>query len=88
MLGLSIGLGFFVLIGGFILLNLALFAFWIWMIVDCAQAPEKPGSNDRVIWILVIVFTNWLGALIYYFVARRPRLEAQLRFNAPPLPLS
>ncbi len=83
-IGLGISLGFFLLFGGLILLSLGLTAFWIWMLVDCAQAPEKPGSNDRVVWILVIVFTSWLGALIYYFVARQPRIAAARRFAAPP----
>jgi hypothetical protein len=81
------GLGFFLLFGGITLLGLALTAFWIWMLVDCAQAPEKPGSNDRVVWILVLVFTSWLGALIYYFAARQPRLAARRR-PAGPLPLT
>jgi hypothetical protein len=81
--GLGITLGFFLFFGFLALLSLALTAFWIWMIVDCAQAPEKPGSNDRVVWILVLIFTHWLGALIYYFVARQPRITAQKR-AAPP----
>jgi hypothetical protein len=86
-IALGFGLGFFLLFGGIALLSLALTAFWIWMLVDCAQAPEKPGSNDRVIWILVLVFTSWLGALIYFFVARQPRLAAQ-RLHAAPPPLA
>jgi hypothetical protein len=83
-LGFGIGVGFFFLFGVLALLSLALLAFWIWMLVDCAQAPEKPGSNDRVVWILVLVFTGWLGALIYFFVVRQPRLAARRRFAAPP----
>lgn len=83
-LGFGIGIGFFLLFAVLALLSLALLAFWIWMLVDCAQAPEKPGSNDRVVWILVLVFTTWLGALIYFFVARQPRLAARRRPAAPP----
>ncbi len=48
----------------------AAFAFWIWMIVDCATNEPSEG-NDKLIWILVIVLTSWVGALIY-FLARRP----------------
>ena len=44
--------------------------FWIWMIVDCATNELSEG-NDKVIWILVIVLTHFIGAAIYYF-ARRP----------------
>ncbi len=86
-IALGFGLGFFLLFGGIALLGLALTAFWIWMLVDCAQAPEKPGSNDRVVWILVIVFTNWLGAVLYYFIVRQPRLAA-LRPHAAPPPIA
>ena len=44
---------------------------WIWMIVDCATHEPSEG-NDKVIWILVIVLTHWIGALIY-LLARRPQ---------------
>ena len=57
------------------LLVLLLSAFWIWMLVDCATR-EPGGSNDKIVWILVILFAHGLGALIYYF-ARRPTRIAQ-----------
>lgn len=47
------------------------FAFWVWMIIECATKEPSEG-NDKLIWILVILLLNWLGALIYYF-ARRPK---------------
>ncbi len=50
--------------------------FWIWMLIDCAQAPEKPGTNDRLVWILIIVLTGFIGALIYFFAIRMPRRSA------------
>ena len=45
--------------------------FWIWMIVDCALHESSTG-NDKIVWILVILFTHLIGALLYFFV-RRPR---------------
>jgi len=51
-------------------------AFWIWMLVDCATKESSQG-NDKIIWILVIIFTHWLGALIYFLV-RRPERKRQL----------
>ena len=48
------------------------FAFWVWMLVDCATKESSQG-NDKIIWILVIIFTHWLGALIYYLVRRPER---------------
>jgi len=44
---------------------------WIWMIVDCAT-KEKAEGNEKLVWILVIVLTHWVGALIY-LLARRPK---------------
>ena len=45
-------------------------AFWIWMIVDCATREPSEG-NDKIVWILIILLTHLIGALIYFF-ARRP----------------
>ena len=50
----------------------AFFAFWLWMLVDCATKEPSQG-NDKIIWILVIIFTHWIGALIYYLVRRPER---------------
>lgn len=47
--------------------------FWVWALVDCATKEPATG-NDKVIWILVIVFTHLLGALIYYLVRRPQRI--------------
>jgi hypothetical protein len=81
------GLGLLFLIGFFALLSLAGLAFWIWMLVDCAQnLEERPGGNRRVVWILILVFTNWLGALVYFFVERAPRVAARRArgYTSPP----
>ena len=52
----------------------ATFGFWIWMLVDCATKEPSEG-NDKLIWILVIVFTNLIGALIYFLVRRPERIR-------------
>jgi hypothetical protein len=48
--------------------------FWVWMLVDCATKEPSQG-NDKIVWILVIVFTHWIGALIYYLVRRPQRIK-------------
>jgi hypothetical protein len=65
---------FFPLLMIFLILPVVLlaFAFWIWMLVDCATKESSQG-NDKVIWILVIIFTHWIGALIYFLVRRPER---------------
>ena len=46
-----------------------LFAFWIWMIVDCAKRKFK-NDNEKIVWILVLIFLSLLGAVIYYFAIK------------------
>jgi hypothetical protein len=48
--------------------------FWIWMLVDCATKEPSEG-NEKIIWILVIIFTHLLGALIYYLIRRPERIR-------------
>ncbi|MBI5392063.1 PLDc N-terminal domain-containing protein [Candidatus Woesearchaeota archaeon] len=48
----------------------ALVALWIWMIIDCAKRKFK-NDNEQVVWILILVFTGWLGAIIYYFAVKK-----------------
>ena len=50
--------------------------FWVCMIIDCAT-KEPARGNEKIIWILIIILTHWIGALIYYFV-RRPQRIAEL----------
>ena len=57
-------------------LGLLVTGFWIWMLIDCATNEPSEG-NDKVVWILVIVLTGWIGALIY-LLARRPNRKALL----------
>lgn len=51
-------------------------SFWIWMLVDCAM-KETSAGNDKLVWVLVILFTHWIGAVIYFFV-RRPKRVTEL----------
>jgi hypothetical protein len=54
--------------------GLGLLVLWIWTIVDCATREPKEG-NERLIWILIIVLTGWIGSLIYVFVRRPQRVR-------------
>ncbi len=47
---------------------------WIWMLVDCATKETDQG-NTKIVWILIIILTHWLGALIYLLVRRPQRLK-------------
>lgn len=37
------------------------------MLVDAVQRKFK-GPNDKLVWVLVLIFLNLIGAIIYYFV--------------------
>ncbi len=52
------------------LLSVGLFVFWIWMLVDCVKRNFEK-DDEKIIWILVIVLTQVIGAIIYYFVVKR-----------------
>ena len=49
---------------------------WVWMLIEAATL-EAAGSQDRLIWVLIIIFTHFLGAAVYFFV-RRPARKAAL----------
>ena len=43
--------------------------FWLWMLIDCVLRKFK--SNTRkIIWVLVIVFGHFIGALIYFIFVK------------------
>jgi hypothetical protein len=50
------------------------FVFWIWMLIDCLKYEPSEG-NDKVIWAIVIILLQALGALLYYIVRRPERIK-------------
>jgi hypothetical protein len=68
--------GFFVGFGIFwilmFILGLAALAVWIWALVDAIQNPALD-STMRIVWVLVIVFTQIIGAIIYLAIGRSRR---------------
>jgi hypothetical protein len=55
--------------GAAILLGIIFIIFWIWMIVDCAKRKFK-NDLEKIIWILVLIFTHWIGMIVYYIVIK------------------
>ena len=49
---------------------LILFAlvFWLWMLIDCIKSSLK--DSDKLIWVLIILFFNFIGALLYLILAK------------------
>ena len=56
-------LGTFALI--FVLIVALLFVFWIWMLVDALMRKK---FEDKLVWILVMIFLHFIGGLLYYFL--------------------
>jgi hypothetical protein len=46
-------------------------AFWIWMIVDVVKRTEAE-LPDKTMWIILVILLGVIGALVYYFVKKRP----------------
>ena len=64
----------FLIWGVFVLFSLMASVFWLWMLVDCAM--NEPGdSDDKIVWVLIILFTSVIGALVYFLVRRPQRLK-------------
>lgn len=61
----------------FILIGILGTVFWIWMLIDAALNEPSDGP-DKIVWVLIILFTHFIGALIY-FIARRPNRPARFR---------
>jgi len=61
---------FFVLV---IPLVLLCFGFWLWMLIDCATNEPETGNN-KVVWIIIIVFAHIIGAILYWIVRRGQRI--------------
>ena len=65
-IGSLIGLMFIVFLW---VLGALAFVFWIWMLIH-AITNKGLSNTERIIWVLVVLFLHFLGALIYFFVGR------------------
>ena len=43
--------------------------FWLWMVVDAAMNPRL-SDTEKIVWVLIVLFTHFIGAVVYFFVAR------------------
>lgn len=60
---------FLILFGGGLLGTI----FWIWMLVECATRERN--DTEKIVWVLIIIFTHILGAALYFFIRRPARIE-------------
>ena len=57
-------------------IGLAMFAFWIWMLVDAIQNKGLT-DGEKVGWVLAIALLHFIAALLYFFIGR-PKGKAAL----------
>ena len=55
------------LVGG--LISLVLFVFWLWMLIH-AITNKGISGGEKVVWVLVVFFLPFVGALVYFFVGK------------------
>ena len=81
LVGIAVLLGVFEIIGGpafgfAVVAVIAVLgtAFWVMVLADAAiNEPEE--GNDKIVWVIIIIFTTILGASLYLAV-RRPHRPA------------
>ena len=66
----------FFIFGGALIFSLLLTCIWVWALVDCVTRESSDG-NDRIVWLLVLIFFNVIGTIVYVFY-RRPQRRAEL----------
>jgi hypothetical protein len=64
------------------LIGLCAASFWIWMLVDCLTNKKLSGCQ-RACWVLFILFTHLVGAIVYYFVRRSPQTSPIVFVSQP-----
>ncbi len=56
----------------FWVLGAILVLFWLWMFVDCLKKNFKK-DMDKLVWIIVLLYLNIVGAFLYYFLVKSKR---------------
>lgn len=75
--GAAVGIGVGILIL-YLVGILAVLVLFIWGLIDCLRYPDQAWDavgQQKIVWILVIVFVGCIGPLLYFFIPR-PKLKA------------
>jgi cytochrome bd-type quinol oxidase subunit 2 len=61
---------------GFILIAAVfIFGFWLWMLIDSIRYSK---SYNNIPWVIIIAFFGFIGAVIYFFSARKKRIKEKV----------
>jgi hypothetical protein len=67
--GLILGLLFILIPLVMLAAMVFLLVFWILMLIDAIKRPLA--EQEKIVWIIVLALTGFIGAIIYYFLVRR-----------------
>jgi hypothetical protein len=45
---------------------------WFWALIDCVKREFK--GNDKLIWVLIIIFLPMIGSILYLAIGRKNRI--------------
>jgi hypothetical protein len=52
----------------------AIFIFWIVALINILRNDFK-GPNEKLIWIVVVIFVPFLGSVLYFAIGRNNRIK-------------
>jgi hypothetical protein len=56
--------------GILILISILCFIWWLFLLIDCIKR-NFANPTEKLLWIIVLLVGNFLGALIYYFLVKK-----------------
>lgn len=59
---------------------IACLIFWVQMLIDAIKHQEE----NKVLWIILIALGNTIWAIVYYFAAKKPRVESERNLQSQP----
>jgi len=66
--------------------SIVIFIFWLYQIIDLVtrRDDEFPSPNDRIVWMLFLIFIPFIGAVVYSTMKPRTRTVHPRNHDAPP----
>lgn len=72
----------------FLPLVLVGFIIWLWALIDAIRVPDDSmyRAGNKLIWVIVIVFAQLIGAIAYLAIGRSAAAERPRRSSDMPPP--
>ena len=58
----------------FTFLALVSLVLWIFALLDILRS-EFSGQNDKLVWVVVVLFAPFIGAILYFLVGRKNKIN-------------